>query len=161
MSDERLYPQGKHAVDARDALTATDLAFKIPGVKRVGGQDVPKNITLQNILENLFDVKLKTTEITASAAIPATATFVQINSATPSTAIALTVAAPAAGRLLVISQIDSGTAGNTVTLTSGTFDGTNNEATFNAKYETLVLLGIDTSRFVIVENIGSVALATG
>ena len=38
------------------------------------------------------------------------------------------------GRILVITQIDAGTEGHTVTLTptGATFDGTNNTATFNA-----------------------------
>ncbi len=62
-------------------------------------------------------------------------------------------------RLLVITQIDGGTDAHTVTLTTGTFDGTNNTATFNAQFEALVLLGISQKRFLILKNYGSVALS--
>ena len=95
--------------------------------------------------------------LTASGAIDSDAHFVTLNSTTP--LIAATITAPAAGRRLVITQIDAGTAGHTVTLAAGTFDGTNDVATFNAAGETLVLYGVSATRFVIVENIGSVAFS--
>jgi len=96
---------------------------------------------------------------TASGAIDPDVSFVTITSATPATVIALTIAAPAAGRFLVITQLDEGTAGNTVTLTAGTYDGSATVATFNAQNESLVLFGISATRFLVVENIGSVGLA--
>ena len=61
------------------------------------------------------------------------------------------------GRILVIKQSGAGTI--TVTQTAGTFDGTNNTATFNAANETLVLLAISSKRWLILDNIGSVALS--
>lgn len=65
------------------------------------------------------------------------------------------------GRIYVITQVDSGTDGHTVTLTptGSTFDGTNNTATFNAQYEALVLLAIASNRLLILKNYGSVALS--
>lgn len=93
-------------------------------------------------------------EMTASAALPA-ASFVQLNHAT--VAIAATVV-PTAGQLLVVTQADAGTAGHTLT-TVGTFDGTNNTATFNAQYETLVLFALSSTRWVILGNFGSVGLS--
>lgn len=64
------------------------------------------------------------------------------------------------GQRLVITCSDS-TNSTTVTTKSGTtFDGTNNTATFDAAGETLVLYGISDTQFVIVENIGSVALSS-
>ena len=65
------------------------------------------------------------------------------------------------GRILIITQIDSGTDGHTVTLTptGATYDGTNNTATLNAQYEALVLLAISAKRFLILKNYGSVALS--
>ena len=98
-----------------------------------------------------------TTELLASGAIVATASYVELNSSTP--LIAATIAAPAAGRFLVIVQTDAGTAGHTVTLTAGTYDGTNTIATLNAANESLVLFGVSATRFIIVENVGSVALS--
>lgn len=75
--------------------------------------------------------------------------------------LAMTLANPGTpGRRLVITQTDTGTQGHTVTTaTAGGFDGTNNTATFNAQFETLVLYSVSSSRWVIVENIGAVALS--
>ena len=98
------------------------------------------------------------TELTESGAIPANTSYVELNNST--TKIEATIAAPAAGRFLVITQTDSGTKGHTVTLTAGTYDGSNTIATFNAAAETLVLYGISATRFVIVENIGAVGLSS-
>ena len=98
------------------------------------------------------------TELTVTGAISADVSYVELNHA--SVKIEATIAAPAAGRFLVITQTDAGTAGHTVTTTAGDFDGTNNTATFNAAEETLVLFGISATRFVIVENIGSVGLTS-
>ena len=71
---------------------------------------------------------------------------------------ALTLAQPEPGRLLIITQEDANT--STVVCTVGTFDGTNDTATFDAANETLILLGIDANRWLILRNIGSVALST-
>jgi hypothetical protein len=95
------------------------------------------------------------TNYDTAGAIDANDSFVTIDPA--ATSIAMTIAAPAAGRSLIISQNATGTA--TVTLTSGTYDGSATVATFNATAETLVLFGLDTDRFVVVENIGTVALS--
>lgn len=92
----------------------------------------------------------------ADGAIATTDSFVQLDATDASTA--MTIAAPAAGRQLTISCVDA-TNTVTVTLTAGTYDGTNNVATFDAAAETLVLYGISATRFVIVENIGGVALS--
>lgn len=97
-------------------------------------------------------------EMTADGAIDENAAYVELNNSSAS--IAATIAAPEAGRFLVITQTDSGTEGHTVTLSAGTYNGTNDIATFNAQYETLVLYGVSATRFVIVENIGSVGLSS-
>ncbi|HBA73468.1 MAG TPA: hypothetical protein DCZ63_15135 [Geobacter sp.] len=94
--------------------------------------------------------------VTASGALPDDS-FVQLNLA--SAGLAMTLATPTKGRFLVITQIDAGTHGHTVTLGAGTWDGTNDVATFNAPGETLVVFGVSNTRFVIVENIGSVAFS--
>ncbi len=76
--------------------------------------------------------------------------------------LVMTLASPGiAGKTLVLSQIDTGTQGHTVTTAAaGGFDGTNNTATFNAQFETLVLRSVTSTRWVIVENIGAVALSS-
>lgn len=77
-------------------------------------------------------------------------------------ALTCTLADPdAVGALMVISQVDAGTAGHTVTCeTAKALDGTNHIATFDSQYQTLVLLSVADDRWVIVENLGSVGLTT-
>lgn len=77
--------------------------------------------------------------------------------------LAMTLAAPTVGDLLVIHDLANSGAKNHVVsakAASATFDGTNNTATFNANDECLVLLGVSATRWVIVENIGSVGLSS-
>lgn len=93
-------------------------------------------------------------EMTASGVLPAVS-HVQLNHA--SVKIEATVT-PTIGQLLIVTQKDAGTAAHTLT-TAGTFDGTNNTATFNAQNETLVLYGLSATRWAILENIGSVGLS--
>lgn len=94
---------------------------------------------------------------TADGEITGRDSWIRLNNS--STALAITLDAPIAGQLLIITQVDSGTEGHTVTLTAGTYDGSNDVATFNAQDETLVLFGVSATRFVVLENIGSVSLS--
>lgn len=97
---------------------------------------------------------------TAPAAIPATVRFIELNHA--STAIEKTVADASvwAGQLVVIKNTSaSGTAAHTVTLTAGTFDGSNNVATLNAPGECLMVVFDSGGNGIIVENVGSVGLS--
>ena len=84
--------------------------------------------------------------------------FCQLNHA--SVKIEATLAALAEGKVHVFTQIDAGTAAHTVTLSIGTFDGTNNTATFNAAGESLLVMGMDGTDGVIIENIGGVAMSS-
>jgi len=73
---------------------------------------------------------------------------------------AYTLSAPVIpGRILVITQSGTGTITVTQDGGNGTFDGTNNTATFNAAAETLILYGINDKRWLILENVGAVALS--
>ena len=96
------------------------------------------------------------TEVTASAALPAFS-YIELNKADG--ALAMTLVKPTIGRVLVVTQTDAGTSGHTLTLGLGTFDGTNEIATFDASGETLIMLGISDTRFAILANIGSVGLS--
>jgi hypothetical protein len=96
-------------------------------------------------------------EYTASGAIAEGDNVSDLNQA--GSALAMTIDHPTPGRILVITHIDAGTEAHTVTLSNGTFDGTNNRATLNAQNEALVLLGISDDRFLILKNYGSVGLS--
>ena len=95
---------------------------------------------------------------TATGAINESDSVVDINHAT--VIAAMTIANIEPGRMLVITAIATGTTAHTVTLTTGTFDGTNNTATFNAQFEALVLMAISQTRFLILKNYGSVGLSS-
>lgn len=73
----------------------------------------------------------------------------------------MTLAAPAAGSLVVI-RIASITSGTVVVTTAAgvTFDGTNNTATFNAADDVLILVYKSATEWSIVLNAGSVALSS-
>ena len=75
---------------------------------------------------------------------------------------AMTLAAPTAGDMLIIHDKVNGSADNhvvTAEAASATFDGSNDILTFNAADECVVLLGVSATRWVILENIGGVALS--
>ena len=61
--------------------------------------------------------------------------------------------------LFMVKQTGSGTAGHTLTLAIGSFDGTNNTATLNAVNECLLVYFDQLGNGSIVENIGSVTLS--
>lgn len=112
-----------------------------------------------NIVAPTFSgfVKLPFQELTASGAI--TSNIVGLNHA--SVAIAATLAAPVAGRLLfIVDTSASGTAAHTVRLAAGTFDGTNNTATLNAPNEALYCIGVSATRFQIILNVNAVGLSS-
>jgi hypothetical protein len=94
--------------------------------------------------------------MTANGAIRADAELVTLSK---TGVLAATIAAPAAGRRLVITQVDAGTDGHTVTLAAGTWNGTNAIATLNAAGESLDVIGLSATRFLIVTNVGAVAFS--
>lgn len=98
-------------------------------------------------------------ELTVSGAVSAGMSSVELNHA--STIIAATIAATTdhPGLFVVKNTSASGTAAHTLTLTSGTFDGSNNVATLNAPNEALVVWFDSAGNGTIVENVGSVALS--
>ena len=97
-------------------------------------------------------------ELLASGAVTAGIQSVELN--TSSGAIAATVATSIGHQgLFVIKQTDSGTDGHTVTLTVGTFDGSNNVATLNAQNEALLVYFDSAGDGTIIENVGTVGLS--
>lgn len=98
-------------------------------------------------------------ELTASGAVDAGVQNLRLSHA--STIIAATIANAAnhAGLFTVTNTSASGTAAHNVTLTSGTWDGTNTVATLNAPAESLVVFFDETGKGNIVVNTGSVALS--
>jgi len=96
--------------------------------------------------------------LTASGAISIKSGLVTLAHAT--VIIAATLAAPVAGdELFIINTSASGTVAHTVTVPGGvTLDGTHTIATLDAPGDTLHMIATSATRWVIVENTGSVAL---
>lgn len=110
-------------------------------------------------LNNAADVSARVQELTATGAITAGKQSIELNHA--SVVIAATIANANAHQGLCVFKDTSatGTAAHTVTLTAGTFNGTNNVATFNARDECLVVYFDSTGRGTVIVNVGSVALS--
>ncbi len=98
-------------------------------------------------------------ELTASGAVPGGIQAVELNHASVVVAATIADATAHEGLLVVKNTSASGTAAHTLTLTGGTFDGTNTVATLNAPNEALVVYIDSAGNGTIVENVGSVALS--
>lgn len=110
-------------------------------------------------LNNAADVSARVQELTASGAVTAGVQSVELNHATVAVAATIADSTNHPGLLIVKDTSASGTAAHTLTLTAGTFDGTNNKATLNAPNEALVVYFDSAGNGTIVENVGTVALA--
>jgi hypothetical protein len=103
------------------------------------------------------DVSSYAIELTATAVIPATARHVELNHA--SVVIAATYTVIPNTIMIIKDTSATGTAAHTVTLTGGTFNGTNTIATLNARDEFLMVHFDSAGRGQIIVNVGSVALS--
>ena len=96
-------------------------------------------------------------ELTATGTVTLGTQAVELNHAT--VAIDATLAAPTEGLFIVKNTSASGTAAHNLTLTAGTFDGTNNVVTFNAPNDALVVYFDSAGNGTIVENVGAAVLS--
>jgi hypothetical protein len=97
--------------------------------------------------------------LTATGAITIKSGLVTLAHAT--TPIEATLAAPTAGdELIIINTSASGTAAHTVTVAAGvTLDGANDVATLDAPGDVIHMIAVSATRWIILENIGSVGLS--
>lgn len=100
---------------------------------------------------------LRTQELTASGAVVAGVDAVELNHA--SVIIAATYTVVPNTILIVKDTSATGTAAHTLTLTGGTFNGTNTIATLNARDEALVVWFDSAGRGSVIVNLGSVGLS--
>lgn len=103
------------------------------------------------------DVSSYVQELTATGAVSATTRILELNHI--STIIAATYTVVPNTTLIIKDTSASGTAAHTVTLTSGTFNGTNTIATLNARDEFLMVHFDSAGRGQVIANVGSVALS--
>jgi hypothetical protein len=98
-------------------------------------------------------------ELTATAAVTAGVNSVELNHATVVVAATIADSKAHQGLFVVKDTSASGTAAHTLTLTAGTFNGTNNVATLNAPLECLVVWFDSAGAGTVVVNVGTVALS--
>lgn len=98
-------------------------------------------------------------ELTASGAISPTVETVELNHVSVVIAATLDLATVRNKTMIFKDTSASGTAAHTVTLTGGTFNGTNTVATLNARDEMLVVHFDSAGRGQVIANVGSVALS--
>ncbi len=98
-------------------------------------------------------------ELLASGAVSSGKQSVELNHATVIIAATIADFANHPGVFHVKDTSASGTAAHTLTLTSGTFNGTNNVATFNAPDEALIVYVDSNGDGSILENVGGVVLS--
>ena len=96
-------------------------------------------------------------ELTASGAVVTGTKVLELNHAT--VVIAATYTVVPNTTLIIKDTSASGTAAHTVTLTGGTFNGTNTVATLNARDEFLMVHFDSAGRGQVIANVGSVALS--
>jgi flagellar capping protein FliD len=161
---------------SKDELTLTKLlrmgvhaVLRIVGVSgaetSVSGSDLAKLSGFASLsatvaeINNAADVSARVQALTASGAITAGVQSIQL--AHNSTVIASTIASLVnhPGLLVIKNTSASGTAAHTVTVTTGTLNGTNKVATLNAPGEALVIYVDSAGNGTLIANIGEVALS--
>jgi hypothetical protein len=108
------------------------------------------------------DVSARVQEVTATAGgtITPGVVMVELNHATVVAAATIADAANHAGIPFTVRNTSaSGNAAHTLTLTSGTFDGTNNVATLNAPGESLTVVFDSAGDGLVILNTGTVGLS--
>ena len=138
---------GMAAGDVLIAVNSTDykVATLVISTVTSGGAATAKNAVAQ--------------ELTVTGAVNPGVSSVELNHATVVVAATIADAADHQGLFVVKDTSASGTAAHTLTLTAGTYNGTNNVATLNAPNEALVVWFDSAGNGTVVENVGTVALS--
>lgn len=110
-------------------------------------------------LNRAADVSARVQELTVTGTVTVGIQSIELNHATVAVAATIADSTNHQGLLVVKDTSASGTAAHTLTLTAGTFDGTNNVATLNAPNECLIVYIDSAGNGTIVENVGAVALS--
>lgn len=110
-------------------------------------------------INNAADVSARVQQLTASGAVTPGIQSLELNHASVIIASTIANAVNHQGLFMVKDTSATGTANHTLTLTAGTFNGTNNVATFNARDEALAVYFDSTGRGTILVNVGSVVLS--
>ena len=121
--------------------------------------DIADLLATATEINRAADVSARVQELTATAAVTAGVQSLELNHA--STIIAATIASTLnhPGLFVVKDTSATGTAAHTVTITTGTWNGTNKIITLNALNEALVVYFDSAGNGSILVNLGAVALS--
>ena len=138
-----------------DTLVIADGGFKLGS-----GAGTAVNATAAEI-NYAADVSANTQALTASGAVAATTKYLELNHGTVAIAATIATAVAHQGLFTVKNTSASGTASHTVTLTTGTWNGTNKIATFAvaASLQCLVVVFDSAGNGTVVNNTGTVVLS--
>jgi len=141
-----------------DAVVASGgtLDIESGGALKIAGTSIAATAAEIN---NAADVSARVQALTASGAVTAGVQCVELNHASVVVAATIASAVNHPGLFVVKDTSATGTAAHTLTLTAGTFNGTNNVATLNALNECLVVYFDSAGNGTIIENVGAVALS--
>lgn len=152
-----------------DVESGGEIDIETGGALKIAGTDIAAELAASvagltatdTEINNAADVSARVQEVlaTAGGTIAAGIQSVELNHATVIAAATIADAANHQGLFIVKDTSASGTAAHTLTLTSGTFNGTNNVATLNAPDEALVVYFDSAGNGTVVENVGGVALS--
>ena len=110
-------------------------------------------------LNNACDVSARVQALTVSGAVTAGVQSIELAHATVAVAATIASLVNHPGILVIKDTSASGTAAHKVTVTTGTFEGTNKVATLNAPKECLVVYVDSAGNGTILVNVGEVGLS--
>ena len=110
-------------------------------------------------INNVADVSGRVQALTVSGAVTPGVQAIELNHATVVVAATIADLKNHQGLLVVKNTSASGTAAHTVTVTTGTWNGTNKIITLNAPNEAIAFWIDSAGNGTILENVGSVAIS--
>lgn len=150
---------GEIVVDFHDRKTGLDQTGMFVHKGAVAWGATPVEVTATPAEINRVAAAAGVQELTASGAVTPGVRSLELNHATVVIAATIADAAAHPGLFVIKDTSATGTAAHTVTLTAGTFNGTNTIATLNARDEFLAVYFDSTGRGQVVANVGAVALS--
>ena len=139
-----------------DVATGGEIDIESGGALKIAGTAIAATAAEIN---NVADVRARVQTLTASGAVTPGVQLLLLNHATEIVAatIATTIAHP--GFFVVKNISATGTAAHTVTITTGTWNGTNKVIALNLLNEAIIIYFDAAGNGTIVENVGAVALS--
>ena len=147
------FGSGAAAVDTNLYRSAADV-LKTDDALVVGG-----TLNVTGIVTLTAAQKVPVTTISSVTGSTGPVTNHGISYITSTKAQSYILASPVAGCQKTIIKTGTGTLVTTILSTSATFDGTNDQLTFNAANEAVILVGLTATRWGVVSNVGSVGIS--